>query len=181
MSKKDNKAAFQQGLDIARDWIHSVMVKKLSEYGEILLNDADVQREYTSFTGNTLTSLAFGYYEDNNLTDVIFINKQGPVRGKIRKDEVVFLKTPYEGAPRAVKGQVETEDDFGWETSARLLQEYRPKGGNGIVVTTGTEYSIFLEQIKDMNVLSDTFLTAEQKSLQWMKAKLDLNKPIERL
>ena len=171
-----------QGLAIAKEKIHLVLLRKLAEYGQELLEDAKFQGEYTSFTGNTLTSLAFGVYESNQLTDVVFISGVGaPVCAKVQKGKRKWLYFPYEGDERYVLGSVKIYDDWGDETSIKTLQALRPKGGNGIIVTTGTEYSTFLEKEKELNVLSETFLKAEQEGLYEMRRWLDVNKPIERL
>lgn len=177
---KDNAASFMKGLDKAKDLIHTSIVMKFIAYGLTLLEDADTQRTYTSFTGNTLTSLAFGYYLEGNLSDVVFINREKAVHAKVKNGEWLYLEVPYEGKARKVQGKVDITDDYGFQTSQRFLESYMPTGGNGIVITTGTEYSTFLETMYDMNVLSDTYLNAAQNSLNWMKTKFDKEKPIEK-
>lgn len=182
MKADSNKKTFIKALSVAKEKMHLALLRRLAEYGEILLEDAKFSGEYTSFTGNTLTSLAFGVYENNQLTDVVFISGVGaPVHAKIQEGQRKWLYFPYEGDARFVLGSVEIEDAWGDETSIKTLQALCPKGGNGIIVTTGTEYSTFLEQVKDLNVLSNTFLKAEQEGLYEMKRWLDVNKPIERL
>lgn len=170
------------GLAVAQEKIHLLMLRRLAEYGEELLQDARFRGEYNSFTGNTITSLAFGVYENTRLTDVVFVSGVGePVHAKIQNGQTKWLYFPYEGEPRAVKGQVDIADAWGDETSIRTLQGLCPKGGNGIIITTGSEYSTFLEQVKGLNVLSDTFLTAANEGLYEMSRWLDVNKPISRL
>lgn len=182
MTAKSNKEAFMRGLRIAKEKIRFVLLRRLSEYGQELLEDARFRKEYTSFTGNTLTSLAFGVYENSSLTDVVFISGvDAPIHAKVQEGKTLFLKSPYEGEARAVKGRVPISDAWGYETSEKTLKGLCPKGGNGIIVTTGTEYSTFLEQTKDMNVLSDTFLMAQNEGLREMKSWLNINTPIDRL
>lgn len=182
MSAKDNKHAFMKGLKIAEKKIHSALLRQLAKYGKELLDDAQFRAEYQSFTGNTLTSLAFGLYQNTALEEVVFIKGlKAPVHIKVQKGEYVYLETPYQGSPRGVRGQVEIYDDTGAETSIKTLKRLCPKGGNGIVVTTGTEHSTFLENVYNVNVLSDTFLEAQNQALTKMKdwAKTDI--PIDKL
>lgn len=170
-----------KGLQIAKEKMHFVVLRRLAEYGEILLDDAKFKAEYRSFTGNTITSLAFGLYENTVLQDVVFISGlKAPVHIKVQKGEYVYLEDPYEGEARGVRGKVDIRYDTGEETSIKALQKVRPKGGNGIIVTTGTEYSTFLENTYNLNVLSDTFLEAQNNALRDMKKWLDINKPIDK-
>ena len=182
MKADENEKTFMKGLQIAKQKIHAVFIRRLAEYGEILLDDAIFKREYESFTGNTITSLAYGVYEYGALTDVVYVSGlEPPVHAKIKQGRVLYLRNPYEGLPRARKGYVATTDKYGAETSLRTLQSVCPKGGNGIIVTTGTEYSSFLEGVFGMNVLSETALEAENNALRDMRKWLDLNTPIDRL
>lgn len=182
MSEKDNSKAIKIGLMIAKEKIHNLLIKKLSKYGEFLLEDAQFRAEYQSFTGNTITSLAFGVYERGSLTDVVFISGLEPaIHAKVKLGQVLFLKHPYEGEPRAVSGKVDISNEWGIDTSLNTLKSLCPKGGNGIVVTTGTEYSVYLERVYDSNVLSDTALYVKNNALSDMKKWINLNTPIDRL
>lgn len=182
MTETRNKTTFMKGLQIARQKIHLVLIRRLAEYGEILLDDALFKKEYESFTGNTVTSLAYGVYERGSLTDVVFISgMEPPVHAKVQYNKVVYLKSPYEGLPRAVKGHVAITDKYGAETSLRTLQSVVPRGGSGIVVTTGTECSSFLEGVYNRNVLSETALEAENSALRDIRRWININTPIDRL
>lgn len=170
------------GLAIAKDKIRLVLLRRLAEYGQYLLEDAYFRKEYTSFTGNTLTSLAFGLYERGQLVDVVFIDGlKPPVHVKVKQGQSLFLSHPYEGTARVVSGQVDTSDAWGDETSIQTLRKLCPKGGNGIIVTTGTEYSTFLERVKNLNVLSGTYLEARNNALRDMRQWMDVNTPIDKL
>lgn len=171
-----------RGLQIAKERIHFAVLRRLAEYGEELLEDAKFRGEYQSFTGNTLTSLAFGLYENTVLTDVVFISGVNPpVHAKVREGSYTYLAAPYEGLPRVVSGKVPISDAWGDETSMRTLQGLCPKGGNGIVITTGTEYSTFLEREYDLNVLSDTALYAENNAIMDMRVWIKKDTPIDEL
>lgn len=183
MKKVNNKETIKNAFFIAKEKMHHYALRRLAEFGEELLADArDRKAGWQSFTGNTITSLAFGLYENNRLTDVIFVSGvRPPVHRKIEEGDNLYLEEPYEGEDRAVKGEVLIYDDWGDETSIRTLEMVRPKGGNGIVITTGTEYSTFLEKRKDANVLSNTEMYARMWGLSWMKSGLDKNTPIDKL
>lgn len=141
--------------------------KAISKYVEDSLTDAAAEllmavsrnRTFVGFTGNTQTSYACGVYVNGTCRHIIFQRNwmQPPVRMKIRYGELVFLSNPYEGEARAVRGGVDLNAEFGQETSVRFLMAHKcPKDGWGLVVTTGTEYSEFLETIYGYDVLTAT-------------------------
>lgn len=182
MNVKGNSKTIKAGLKIAKEKIHFVLIGRLAEYGQELLEDARFKAEYQSFTGNTITSLAFGVYERGSLTDVVFISGlKPPVHAKVKQNQTLWLSHPYEGEGRAVSGKVSIVDAWGDETSLNTLKGLCPKGGNGIIVTTGTEYSVFLERAYDYNVLSGTALYAKNNALSDMKQWINVNTPIDNL
>ena len=75
----------------------------------------------------------------------------------LAKDETVYLNNPVEGEARSVKGTVDITTDYGEELSREVLAQQSPKGGTGMVVTTGTEYSQYLERVHGLDVLTDTY------------------------
>ena len=84
-------------------------------------------------------------------------NWKEPVRRRMLKEgETVYLKNPYEGTPRAVKGTVTSSYNHG-------LKAYKmPRNTMGMVMTTGTEYSVYLEQVRGADVLTNTFEKAKE-------------------
>lgn len=130
-----------------------------------LLGDAVNSKEYLGFTGNTQTSYSCGLYIDGALS--YYVNQtmwsKKPVRKKVPKGVTVHLKRPYEGKPRAVTGRTDVDSSYGNETAFRFLQSYKdvPRDGFAIVMTTGTEYSVYIEQTHGLNVLTDTFQHAK--------------------
>lgn len=83
---------------------------------------------------------------------------------KVPKGIRVFLNKPYEGNPRAVTGRVDVDDLYGKDSSFDFLKSYKgfPNKSFGIVMTTGTEYSGYIESVHNLNVLTDTFQRAKQ-------------------
>ena len=126
--------------------------------GNALLNDAELSAEYRNLTGNTLTSLSFGFYENYNLKEFILLeNGKPPIRRKLTKGEVVGDFLDYDGNVRSVfKADIDTDGGWGSSTSYQFLSGYKPQQSTSIVITTGTEYSEYLEQELGLNVLTDT-------------------------
>ncbi len=152
------KARMKQAV---RKNVYDILAKTCDD----LLGDAVKAKEYLGFTGNTQTSYSCGLYLDGVLS--YYVNQKmwsrRPVRKKVPKGVRVYLKTPYEGHPRSVTGTADVDSSFGDETSFRFLQSYKsiPKKGFSIVMTTGTEYSVYIEQTHNLNVLTDTFQRAK--------------------
>ena len=120
---------------------------------------------WQGFTGNTQTSYACGIYMFGRLEGVITQdNWKEPVRRRMLKaGETVYLKNPYEGTPRAVKGTVTSSYNHGLNASLEFLQAYKmPRNTMGMVMTTGTEYSVYLEQVRGADVLTNTFEKAKE-------------------
>ena len=95
-----------------------------------------------------------------------------PVHAKIQNGQTVYLKNPYEGKPRSVKGKVNiVYNDSGMESSFKILQNLKTGKGLSIIMTTGTEYSTYLENVHDLNVLSDTAKESNIKNLLYKSFK----------
>lgn len=161
--KSNNKTlsdGFLKAIGIARDQARF----RFLESGKAFVDHAMSEKGYMSFTGNTITSLAFGVYENGKLYGSFVASsiKKHPLMKKIPKGTAWFLPVPYEGRGRTVVGDVYTDDEFGYEESIRFIKQYRPTNkGYTLLVTTGTEYSEFLEQTRGLNVLTDTFLAGK--------------------
>lgn len=156
----NNKAILDKGFKKANQLIFGHLYNQCIRLCEKLIQDALVNREFMSFTGNTITSFACGIYVDGALNYMLASgeNMAQPVHAKVQKDEVVYLNTPYEGFSRMVKGAVNIVYDIsGMETSFRILRSLKPStNGLSIIMTTGTEYSTYLESRYHFNVLSNT-------------------------
>lgn len=156
----NNRAALDKGFKKAKQIIFGHLYDQCIRLCDALVSDALNKKQFQSFTGNTITSFACGIYVDGSLNHMVASgeNMQAPVHAKIQNGQTVFLKNPYEGEPRSATGKVNIVYDLtGMETSFRILQGLSPKTkGLSIVMTTGTEYSTYLESVYHLNVLSDT-------------------------
>lgn len=169
---KTLKDGFAKGLKMIEDtifeslWNSGVAILKF-------LGDIHPLQGWEGFTGNTQTSYACGIYMDGSLEGIITQDNwhDTPRRLKVRKGEAAYLKNPYEGSPRAVKGSVDVSSDTGLETSIGFLQTYKaPKGKVSIVVTTGTEYSEYIESVRKLDVLTRTYMEAPRLiNANWKK------------
>ena len=87
--------------------------------------------------------------------------KKPPVRVKVPEGSRVYLEHPYEGKKRNVYGMVSVNNLSGEETSKKQLEEYEIKRNHiAIVMSTGTEYSEYLEDLHHYDVLTNTFVGA---------------------
>ena len=171
----DNRIALDKGFKKAKQIIFGHLYGQSIKLCDALVNDALNKREFQSFTGNTITSFACGIYIDGTLNYMVASgeNMKAPVHAKVQKGELVFLQNPYEGGERAVRGRVDIVYDMtGMETSFRILQSFNIKSkGISIVMTTGTEYSQYLESVHNLNVLSDTAEKSNVKRLLYASFK----------
>ena len=171
----NNKAALDKGFKKAREIIFAHLYDQCVKLCGELVIDAIFKRSFVSFTGHTVTSFACGIYVDGVLSDMIASGEDldAPVRAKIQNGELVYLSNPYEGEPRKVRGKVDIRYNMsGMETSFRILQGFTPPvKGISIIMTTGTEYSTYLENVYNLNVLSDTAKEANVKRLLYSSFK----------
>lgn len=133
--------------------------RRLRRFCVELIEDAKKSRTFSSFTGQTVTSYSCGVYVDGVLRYIAASGDgmRAPVFRKVRKGERVFLKRPYEGEARSVTGRVGVNDKSGQATAEDFLRNYKaPSNGWCVVMTTGTEYSEYLEEKFNMTVLRAT-------------------------
>lgn len=138
--------------------VDAYMEKQLVDFGIHMVNEAlPSQQEFRNLTGNTLTSYAFGVYVNGALRAMGF-NKdaKAPLRNKLIKDEIVYDFTDYDGNFRDYfRAEVDTDAGYGQSSSVQFLQSYKSRAKYSIIFTTGTEYSAYLENSLNLNVLSD--------------------------
>ena len=159
----DNKKVLNDGFAKGLAMIETSFMVALHNASVELVHTALFNREYQGFTGNTQTSYTCGVFLNGKLVDVVNSGESlpKPVRHKIPFGKTVFLKIPYEGNPRARHGYVKTNRNYGSETALKFINSYKaPRKGIALVMTTGTEYSEFLEQEAGLDVLTKTFKDA---------------------
>lgn len=157
----------------ARNIISGHVYDMLVKVCDCLLEDAEMSKEFRGFTGNTQTSYSCGLYVDGKLSYYVSQDMwtKKPVRKKIPKGVTVYLKHPYEGDSRSVTGRVDVDGLYGKDSAFQFLKSFKdaPNNGFAIVMTTGTEYSVYIETVHHLNVLTDTRQNASHILLNNMK------------
>lgn len=160
-----NESVLDKGLKKGLQMIEDTIISSLRESCQALLREVMAHRNFLGFTGQTQTSYMAGLYVNGRLK-VLFNERnwlQPPRRAKVPLDKCVWLDNPYEGEERSVWGREDIVDPSGTSLSTKILQEYKaPDKGWAIVVTTGTEYSLLLEQARHLDVLTDTYMAAAE-------------------
>lgn len=161
----DNAKILRDGLQKGYNLIVNHLYKQMYDICERLLIEVPKHREFLGFTGNTQTSYACGLYVDGKLEGIVTQQNWNapPVRKKVGYNQWAYLRHPYEGRSRSVRGKVRITGDFGQETSFKFLQGYRGRKNRiQIVMTTGTEYSEYIEAAMGLDVLTGTFEAAKE-------------------
>ena len=152
---------FDEGVQMFKAIKNAYFIDKMARICYQLIDDAERKRQVDGFTGNTQPSYSWGFYIDGKLAFVISSGDRlrKPIRLKIQKGKTIYLTRPYEGKARSVSGAVDVDNLYGQQTSLNFLQSYKgsPKKGYAIVMTTGTEYSVYLENTRKLNVLTETY------------------------
>lgn len=160
---RDNAKTLENGFAKGLRMIEDVLFNSLANAADKLLVRVSTNRQFVGFTGNTQTSYACGVYVNGKLEHVSVQQNWNtpPKRIKVKRGQVVYLSNPYEGRSRAVKGTADTETDYGLDLSLRQIEQYKaPKKGIALMMTTGTEYSVYIEQAMSLDVLTNTFKDA---------------------
>lgn len=160
-----NADVLQKGFEKAYKKIVEHLFKQMQEQCVRLLAEVPRHREFLGFTGNTQTSYACGLYVDGKLSGIVMQRNwtKAPLHAKVKLNEWVYLRQPYEGRSRSVKGKVMVSGSYGQDTSINFLRSYpASKGHIQIVMTTGTEYSVYLEAVAGLDVLTGTYEAAKE-------------------
>ena len=170
MSK--NADILQKGFARYYERIVQTLTDSLVEAAYELLVKAESNKEYHNLTGNTLTSYMVGIYVSGRLSKIVTMydaaDIERPKRGKLYRGSgkgVVYVEDYDSGRWVHVRKSnlIDTDKDYGENTSRRFLQSYKAnKNHIGLVMCTGTEYSEFLEHVKRLDVLTNTFYEAER-------------------
>lgn len=139
--------------------INKNVISQMEVFGDEMVDRVlPEQAEYRNLTGNTLTSYSYGIYLKGSLQLINYFSGSNSVRRKLRKGEIVKDFIDYDGNERRFyKGTIDTDGDYGVNTASLFLQTYKPKGKYSMIFTTGTEYSAYLENVRDLNVLTEGF------------------------
>ncbi|MFT3994793.1 MAG: hypothetical protein QM660_10825 [Dysgonomonas sp.] len=139
--------------------VDSVIIAHMEQFGDDMVNRVlPEQAEFRNLTGNTLTSYSYGIYLNGALQLMSYFNGKSAIRRKLKKGEIVRDFVDYDGNYRTYfQANIDTDADFGVNSASLFLQTYKPKAKYSIIFTTGTEYSAYLENVRDLNVLTEGF------------------------
>ncbi|THC82914.1 hypothetical protein E7X23_24385, partial [Bacteroides fragilis] len=119
---------------------------------------------FRNLTGNTITSYACGLFMDGRFSYFVCSgdSMKQPVRVKLTKGET-FVGVSYDNQNRRFTGTIETDKGYGEASSFDFLKRYKSESRKGfeIVMCTGTEYSTYLENVLNADVLTGTFQRAQ--------------------
>ena len=159
------------------------LIKKADETREFCGFTGNTQTSYACLicVGNDIHALVKGEVKDyyfqpktyvyqTKYTDPPIKVKSGPAyrKGvktdlvtKVRLDEWAYLSHPYEGSARSVTGHAAVNNETGKDTSTQEMNKYKQTDSHiKILMTTGTEYSQYLEEARDFWVLTGAWLEA---------------------
>lgn len=90
--------------------------------------------------------------------------QRSPLMRKIRFGRRVYLRRPYEGRSRIVRGAVVTTNEYGAETSIRFLKQFTPRVTKGVsmCMTVGTEYAEYIAALSGATVLTSARMRSEE-------------------
>lgn len=150
--------------------VRATLLPMFRQAASSLLVDAMSRKEFRDLTGNTLTSFVAGIYNNKILQNTITLldvySLEHPAMAKLSNDDgIVQIERYDDGTIVTVdtKSFVETDKRFGVDTAKDFLVKYSPSNPKGwsLVITTGTEYSEYIEETRKLNVLTETFLWAD--------------------
>lgn len=170
----ENEKVILNGTEKAGKLVHEHIVMQLMDFSDRLIHLAQMEKDYSNLTGNTVTSYMCGIYFRGKLTDVILDDGiKPPIRVKLTKGER-FHGISYDGRLRDFVGEVATDRGYGDDFSMKFLAKYKPSSdGYAMVMCTGTEYSEFLERSYHFNVLTEISAEARRAFLNSFKPMAD--------
>ena len=145
----DNLKSFRNGIKLFKESFEQQAIDRMYDCATHIILYAISKKTWSGFTGNAETSFTVGIYKDGALLQYVngeMVEDRKALMKKIKYGKKVYLKNPFEGPPRAVKGKVETSNEFATKTSIDFLKNFRAqKKGLSMVVVIGVEYFAFLE------------------------------------
>lgn len=156
------------------------MLECLTDAAYSLLVNAETSKEYHNLTGNTLTSYMVGIYENGKLRRIVSMYQADalskPTSKKLSRGSgkgVIMVEDYDSGRIIPVKRYklLDTDEGYGYDTSKSFLFSYKPsvQKGFSLVMCTGTEYSEYLESVKGLNTLTETFQISHKALLSNLK------------
>lgn len=170
---KTPKALAKKMSEVIGDILYLQMLNSASS----ILSDAATRKKYKNLTGNTLTSLSAGLFVGKKLKTIVNVRSvmslPDPTRPKISSEGGSYEFSIYQSGRRKrlwgnlLKNNfIEADDtEFGFERAMNVLKAYSPNNEFELVITTGTEYSAYLQYVKNLNVLLETFKQVENGGL----------------
>jgi len=153
---KDNGTIAREGLERGVGMIFSRLTQIMSEYSSKEVMEADDQREFFGFTGNTQTSYTAIVYRDGAVTHTASTSQrypQPPVHAKIELGKSLFLAEPYEGEPRRRGGKANIMHPFAEQTIAAIRKAPANEKGVTTRFALGVEYHNFLPGTDPLEIM----------------------------
>lgn len=179
MTQTNISKALEEGFKKAQRTIYAAVYAAMKECAIRFVRDAVDAYDGRNLTGNTITSISAGIYEQGMPQPIVLsardLGLKAPIAKKLHKG-VYFQGEDYDGnLRRGFKAVKDTDGDYGEGTSFHILQSYKLPADCtfGIVVTTGTEYSEYLTKELDYDLLISTFKKAPRiAQMEWKKIKV---------
>lgn len=179
MTQTNIGKALEEGFKKAQRAVYAAVYAAMKECAIRFVEDAVDAYDGGKLTGNTITSISAGIYEQGMPQPIVIsardLGLRAPIAKKLHKG-AYFEGDDYEGEPRkGFKAVIDTDGDYGEGTSFHILQSYKLPADCtfGIVVTTGTEYSEYLTKELGYDVLISTFKKAPRiAQMEWKKIKV---------
>lgn len=177
MTKIDNKKVLTEGLKKAERIIRSHLRKQLEDsfdYVWSALAAHHAEAGWSGWTGSTQLSYMAGIYtrgkqDEANTRVTIYQNNKwkggirefrdskGAYHSQLLEGEWGWIAEPFEGPSRSVQGKVPNSRLKAVVRSRNQLNEHKVTYGNiGAMITTGTLYSSYLENVLGLDVLGRT-------------------------
>lgn len=164
MDGRSNDILFDEGMKKARQIVSNHIYDILVKCCDNLVSEGLRNKSgFRNLTGNTVTSYACGLFIGGKFSYYTCSgdSMKQPIRVKLSKGET-FKGVSYDGQQRRFTGKIDTNRGYGAAFSYNFLKGYKSQSEKGfeIVMCTGTEYSTYLENILNADVLTGTFLHA---------------------
>ncbi|MCC8038358.1 MAG: hypothetical protein LIP09_14260 [Bacteroidales bacterium] len=170
-----NSKLFDEGMKKARKIIEKHMWRELTRVTHSLAIGA--ARYYYEeggpmMTGNTITSYTARFWHKGAEMATFSASEdwRKPIRTKLTEGEVFPAgATRYDGENQSYsyKAEVITDRDYGENTAFKFLSGATPSGATYIIrLTTGTEYSEWLENMRQIDVLTNYSYRVES-DMKW--------------